>query len=99
MSASFLYHVAAVCLGLFAVGHTVAFRQSDPEWGVDALRDSMRSIRFEVMGFKRSYWDFYVGKGFTITALYLFSAILSWQLGSLPAADLAHLHLARWAFA
>jgi hypothetical protein len=43
MRASILYRIAAVLLLLFAVGHTLGFRQSDPAWGVDALLGSMRS--------------------------------------------------------
>src|SRR5579862_2979872 len=37
MKSSMLYRVAAVLLLLFAIGHTLGFRQSDPAWGVDAL--------------------------------------------------------------
>ena len=56
MRASLLYRIAAVLLLLFAAGHTLGFRQSDPTWGVDALLSSMRSIHFDVQGFNRSYW-------------------------------------------
>src|SRR5437762_8810215 len=55
MKASTFYRIAAVLLLLFAVGHTVGFRQSDPQWGVDALLTSMRSIHFDVQGFTRTY--------------------------------------------
>jgi hypothetical protein len=48
MKASMLYRIAAVLLLLFAAGHTLGFRQSDPKWGVDALLASMRSIHFDV---------------------------------------------------
>jgi hypothetical protein len=44
MKASLFYRIAAVLLLLFAVGHTLGFRQSDPTWGVDTLLGSMRSI-------------------------------------------------------
>jgi hypothetical protein len=57
MKASMFYRIAAVLLLLFAVGHTLGFRQSDPKWGVDALLGSMRSIHFDVQGFNRTYWD------------------------------------------
>ena len=99
MKASLLYRIAAVLLLLFAVGHTLGFRQSDPQWGVDALLSSMRSIHFEVQGFERTFWDFFVSAGFTVGVLYLFAAILAWQLGGLPAATLAFLGGTRWAFA
>ena len=48
MKASRFYRIAAVLLLLFAAGHTLGFRQSDPKWGVDARLGSMRSIHFDV---------------------------------------------------
>jgi hypothetical protein len=50
MRASVPYRIAAVLLLLFAGGHTLGFRQSDPSWGVDTLLGSMRSIQFVVAG-------------------------------------------------
>lgn len=99
MNASFLYRVAAVCLLLFAVAHTIGFQQTDPSWGIDALRTSMRSIHFDAQGFNRTYWDFFVGAGLTVGVLYLFSAILAWQLGALPTVHLAKMRVVVWAFA
>jgi hypothetical protein len=66
MKASMFYRIAAVLLLLFAVGHTLGFRQSDPKWGVDALLGSMRSIHFDVQGFNRTYWDLFVAAGFSV---------------------------------
>jgi hypothetical protein len=93
------YRIAAVLLLLFAVGHTLGFRQSDPKWGVDALLASMRSIHFDMQGFNRSYWDLFVGAGFSVGVLFLFSAILAWQLGGLPAETLTRMRSTAWAFA
>jgi hypothetical protein len=64
LKASAFYRIAAVLLLLFAVGHTLGFRQSDPKWGVDSLLASMRSIHFDVQGFSRTYWDLFVAAGF-----------------------------------
>jgi hypothetical protein len=99
MKASMFYRIAAVLLLLFAVGHILGFRQSDPKWGVDALLGSMRSIHFEVQGFNRTYWDFFAAAGFSVGVFYLFAAILAWQLGGLPAAILALMRGTVWAFA
>jgi hypothetical protein len=99
MKASVFYRIAAVLLLLFAVGHTLGFRESDPTWGIDALLGSMRSIHFEVQGFNRTYWDLFVAAGFSVGVLYLFAAILAWQLGGLPAATLALMRGTAWAFA
>ncbi|MES2306539.1 MAG: hypothetical protein V4558_13605 [Gemmatimonadota bacterium] len=99
MKASSLYRIAAVLLVLFAIGHMLSFNQIDPAWGVDALLASMRSIHFEVQGFNRSYWDFFLAAGFTVGVYYVFAAILAWQLSGLSVATLAQLRGTTWAFA
>lgn len=99
MKAPTLYRIAAVLLLLFATGHTLGFRQSDPSWGVDTLLGSMRSTHFVVQGFRRTYWDLFVGAGFSVGVFYLFAAILAWQLGRLPAQTLARMRGITWAFA
>ena len=99
MKASLFYRIAAVLLLLFAVGHTLGFRQSDPKWGVDALLSSMRSIHFDMQGFSRTYWDLFVAAGFCVGVFYLFSAVLAWQLGGLPAETVARMRGTAWAFA
>lgn len=99
MKASLFYRIAAVLLLLFAVAHIVGFRVSDPTWGIDALLGSMRSIHFEVQGFSRTYWDFFVAAGFSLGVLFLFAAVLAWQFGGLPAETLATMRVAVWAFA
>jgi len=99
MKASTFYRIAAVLLLLFAIAHTLGFAQSDPSWGIDALLSSMRSIHFDVQGFNRTYWDFFVAAGFSVGLLYLFAAILAWQLGGLPLTTLALMRGTAWAFA
>jgi hypothetical protein len=99
MKASLFYRIAAVVLLLFSAGHTLGFRQSDPAWGVDTLLGSMRSMRFDVQGFSRTYWDLFVAAGFSVGVCYLFAAVLAWQLGGLPAETLAAMRVTVWAFA
>jgi hypothetical protein len=99
MKASMFYRITAVLLLVFAVAHTLGFRQSDPTWGVDALLGSMHSIHFDVQGSDRTYWDLFVAAGFSVGVFYLFAAILAWQLGRLPAATLALVRGTAWAFA
>ena len=78
-----LYRIAAVLILLFAAGHSAGFPWSDPSWGVD-LR-AMQTSRFNVLGFSRTLWDFYVGFGLTISVLLVFAALLAWRLGNLAA--------------
>jgi hypothetical protein len=99
MKASLLYRVAAILLLLFAVGHTLGFRQSDPAWGVDSMLGSMRSIHFDVQGFNRTYWDLFVAAGLSVGVFYLFAAVFVWQLGGLPPRSLAVMRVTVWALA
>jgi hypothetical protein len=99
MKAPILYRISSVLLLIFAVGHTLGFRQSDPAWGVDTLLASMQSIHFNVQGFTRTYWEIFEAAGFLVGVFYLFAAVLAWQLGSLPAATVAAMRVTVWAFA
>ena len=99
MKAPLFYRIAAVLLLLFAIAHTLGFRQSDPAWGVDTLLASMRSTHFDLQGFSRTYWDLFVAAGFTVGLFYFFTAVLAWQFGGLPAETLAGMRVTRWALA
>ena len=99
MKASLLYRVASGLLLLFTLGHMLGFQQSDPAWGIGALLESMQSSRFVVQGFTRTYWDFFLGTGFTVGVLYLFASILAWQLSGLPDAARASMRATAWSFA
>jgi hypothetical protein len=97
VKASTFYRIAAVLILLFDVGHTAGYPWSDPKWGVDL--GSMRSTHFEVFGFSRTYWDFYIGFGLFVTVFLLFSAIVAWQLGGLPAETSGRMRGTAWALA
>jgi hypothetical protein len=97
MKASWFYRIAAVLLLLFDIGHTSGFPWSDPKWGVDLL--SMRSTHFQIMGFSRTYWDFYVGFGLFVSVFLLLAVVLAWQLGGLRPEFLALMRGTAWAFA
>jgi hypothetical protein len=99
MKASILYRVAAVLLLLLAVGHFLGFRQTDPRWGIDPVLRGMRSIHFHVQGSDRTYWDLFVAAGFVVGVLYVFAAILAWQLAGLPTETLSLMRGIRWALA
>ena len=99
MKASLLYRIAAVLLVLFAIGHTLGFRQNNPEWRANSVISSMQSIHFDAQGFSRTYWDFFSAFGLFFSVFLLFAAVLAWQLGGLPAETLAHMRRAEWALA
>jgi len=99
MKASLLYRIASVLLLLFAIGHTLGFRQTNPAWGVGSLIDLMRSIHFDAQGFSRTYWDFFSAFGLFFSVFLLFAAVLAWQLAGLPAEIFARMRRTAWAFA
>src|SRR6202023_2029141 len=99
MKASLLYRIASVLLLLFAIGHTLGFRQTNPAWGVGSVIDSRRSIHFDAQGFSRTYWDFFSAFGLFFSVFLLFAAVLAWQLGGLPADICARIRRIAWAFA
>ena len=73
--------------------------RSRPE-PVDALAvyTAMNSVTFDFNGAMRSYGMFYTGFGLQVTAYLLFGAVLSWQLGTLAAAQAQAIQVLAWAF-
>jgi len=59
----------------------------------------MRSLHFDVQGSSRTYWDLFVAAGFSVGVFYLFTSVLAWQLGGLPAETLAAMRGPAWALA
>lgn len=100
MKASAFYRIAAVLLVLFAIGHTLGFRQDNPEWGASSVIRAMQSTRFNAQGFSRTYWDFFGAFGLFFSVFLLFAAVLAWQLGSIGAEDFgAFMRSTAWALA
>ena len=97
MSTRVIYRIAAVLILLFDLGHTAGYPWSDPSWGVDL--GAIQSSHFKVLGFTRTYWDFYVGFGLFVSVFLLLAAIFAWQLSSLPAETLRLMRSSAWALA
>ncbi len=99
MSATLLYRIASVLLLLFAAGHTFGFLNFKPPTPEGmTVHDAMKHVRFEVRGKSYTYDGFYTGFGLFVTAFLLFSAFLSWHLGSLAASTPAAIGVLGWAF-
>jgi hypothetical protein len=70
MQSAIWLRIAAGLAAFQTVGHTIGAvlaRPSTPEEA--ALRQTMGAFRVSLMGMERSYWDFYLGSGWAITAL------------------------------
>jgi hypothetical protein len=78
------FRALAVVLAFFTLGHTLGTRQAittTPEEA--AVIAGMQQLRVPVMGFVRSYWDFYRGFSVTISVLLAALVVIAWQLGAL----------------
>ncbi|HXS13380.1 MAG TPA: hypothetical protein VN734_11810 [Acidobacteriaceae bacterium] len=99
MRTSILYRISSVLILLFAVGHTLGFRKTDPSWGVDQTLAVLKRTTFHIQGFDRTYYGFYAGSGYLVTVFLLFTVVVTWELGRLPAATLVQLPWLRWGLA
>lgn len=76
--------ILAVLLAIFAVGHTLGTAAQvtrDPQEA--AVFAAMQGFRFPVMGFQRTYWDFFRGFALIVTVQLLLMAAIAWQLGTI----------------
>lgn len=87
MKPSLLLRITSIITLLFAVGHTLGGANSwSPAGETDVLR-AMRSYHFDAGGVSRTYLDFYLGLGFTISVYLLLQAVLLWQLATIAKVD------------
>ena len=96
LRAAVLFRMAAVLIGLFAIGHTLGFRQIDPSWGIGPIITSMTSFRFTAQGFTRTYWDFYVGFWLFVSVFLFLAALMAWRLGGLAEAEASRMRVEAW---
>lgn len=59
--------------------------------GDNAVFRAMTDVRFDTMGANRSYLDFFMGFGWSLSVFMLMQTILLWQLASLARTDPARL--------
>ena len=86
MTARRLLHIAAILSFLYFLGHSVGMPWTPSTGGAaGAVVSGMRSVRFDVFGSSRTYWDFYQGFGLTLSVLQLLGAVVLWLLAGLAA--------------
>ncbi len=88
MRARLLLRIASGVTLLFGLGHTAGY-----PWVGDVTDEQLRqisavkSVTAVTQGFTRSYWDFHVGFGLTLSLLFLVQALVFWRLGSLSESE------------
>ena len=91
VSPALFLRVASVLSLLHCIGHTISgiFGVDAPSGTKEgAVVEAMKSNQFDVMGATRSYWDFFIGYGLTISVGELLQAVVLWQLAGLARTDL-----------
>jgi hypothetical protein len=99
MKATMLYRIAAAVFVFFAAGHTLGFlkfKAPTPEGR--AVFEAMNNVHFQFGKSVRTCADLYIGFGLYVTAYLLFSAYLSWHLGSLAASNPQAIGALGWVF-
>src|SRR5436190_18509584 len=89
MTTTLLLRIASVISLLFTAGHTLGgLKKWSPMGDNDVLR-AMTTVHFETMGVNRSYLDFFMGLGWSISVAMLLQTVLLWQMASLARAHTA----------
>jgi len=89
MAARLWLRISAVVAAVFALGHTLGGRKYWSPTGESAVLQQMRDVHFDVMGASRSYFDFYMAFGYSLSVAMFMQAILLWQLSGLVTTDAA----------
>lgn len=92
MKPALFLRIASVVTFIHAALHTVGgvFGKATPGPATVAVQ-AMRMNQFMVMGYMRSYWDFFRGMGLAVTIFLTAESIVFWQLSSLAKTDIRHL--------
>jgi hypothetical protein len=79
-----LIRLSSILVVLLMVGHTSAYPWASTHRLEEThLVDSMKSLEFEFLGERSSYWSLYFGWGLLISVLLLTLAIILWLLSDL----------------
>src|SRR3954454_13273702 len=83
--------ISSVIALLFAAGHSLGGLKYWSPMGENPVLKSMRDIHFDTLGVSRSYLDFYMGFGYSLTVAQVMQAALLWQIAALARNEVANL--------
>lgn len=83
MTMSLALRISSILSLAFAAGHTLGGRKSWSPMGETAVLNAMRTVPFDTYGVTRTYLDFYLGFGFSLSVLLVLQAVVLWQLATL----------------
>jgi len=99
MTTTVLLRISAVISLVFALGHSLGGLKRWSPMGENEVLKAMETVRFVTMGANRSYLDFFLGFGWSLTVAMLLQSVLLWQLASLARTDAAQVRPMIAAFA
>jgi hypothetical protein len=83
LTTTLLLRIASVISLLFTAGHTLGGLKKWSPMGDNEVLRAMTAVRFETMGANRSYLDFFMGFGWSISVAMLLQTAVLWQMASL----------------
>jgi hypothetical protein len=89
MTTAILLRISAVISLLFAIGHSLGGIKRWSPMGENEVFKAMETVRFDTMGVNRSYLDFFLGFGWSLSVAMLLQSALLWQLASLARSNAA----------
>jgi hypothetical protein len=87
MTTTLRLRIAALIALLFAAGHSLGGLGKWSPTDDNAVLRAMTDFHFRTMGVTRSYLDFYLGLGWSVSVFMLLQAVLLWQISSLARRD------------
>jgi len=83
MTTTVWLRIASVISLIFTLGHTLGGLKKWSPMGDNGVLQTMTAVRFDTMGANRSYLDFYMGFGWSISVTMVMQTVLLWQMASL----------------
>jgi len=82
VTTAMLLRIAAAISAVFTAGHAMGGLKKWSPIGDNEVLRQMTTVHFQTMGATRSYLDFYLGFGWSVTVAMALHSILLWQLAS-----------------
>jgi len=89
MTTTLFLRIASVISLVFTAGHSLGGLKKWSPMGDNEVLRAMTAVHFDTMGTNRSYLDFFMGFGWSISVAMLMQTVLLWQMASLARTDAA----------
>lgn len=87
MTTTLFLRIASVISLIFTLGHSAGGLQKWSPMGDNEVLRAMTAFRFDAMGAHRSYLEFFMGFGWSISVAMVMQTVLLWQMASLARTD------------